>query len=203
MSVSLGIGAGPGELGAVSRSLLFSAVDRSRTKSTVNSLPRPVTQEHTQLLPDSSPKLQEEGRMPSENGDVPEAVTPTFGHPDPPSLVALDTHSMNLQWKAVQQLTPDPIQTTLPRCLLKYNLEMQRVGGLIAFSPVHLLLCVKLKASISSSTSPCRCLIHRPPTALRHPQKASGAAVTTALIPSYRYAPCHSVKVSWPGCACI
>ena len=48
---------------------------------------------------------------------------PTFSQLEAPLLVAVDTHSMNLQWTAVQQ-QPD---SAAPECTVSYSLEMQLV----------------------------------------------------------------------------
>ncbi|KAL0040936.1 hypothetical protein WJX79_010532 [Trebouxia sp. C0005] len=65
----------------------------------------------------------------SEEQVSPEYV-PTFSPASPPSLVAVDTTSMNLQWKAVAQTglsVSPPAGTDFPPCSIAYILQMQQV----------------------------------------------------------------------------
>ncbi len=66
---------------------------------------------------------------------LPEYI-PTFSQASPPSLVAVDTTSMNLQWKAVVQtgLSVSPPQgTDFPPCSIAYSLQMQQVSCYAVF----------------------------------------------------------------------
>ena len=70
-------------------------------------------------------------QTPAENEEEisPEYV-PTFSPASPPSLVAVDTTSMNLQWKAVAQTglsVSPPAGTDFPPCSIAYILQMQQV----------------------------------------------------------------------------
>ena len=61
--------------------------------------------------------------------EVDQRITPVFTRPDPPALVGLNSHSLELQWNTVQQLIPDPSgPPDTPRCELAYSLEMQLVS---------------------------------------------------------------------------
>ena len=51
-------------------------------------------------------------------------VPPSFTQLEPPTLVAVDTHSVNLQWTAAQQQTAQGA----PQCTLSYSLDMQLVS---------------------------------------------------------------------------
>jgi len=70
-------------------------------------------------------------QMPAENEDeIPPEYVPTFSPASPPSLVAVDTTSMNLQWKAVTQTglsVSPPAGTEFPPCSIAYILQMQQV----------------------------------------------------------------------------
>ena len=65
----------------------------------------------------------------TEEESLPEYV-PTFSPASPPSLIAVDTTSMNLQWKAVAQTglsVSPPAGTDFPPCSIAYILQMQQV----------------------------------------------------------------------------
>ena len=70
-------------------------------------------------------------QKPAETDDEsPPEYVPTFSPASPPSLVAVDTTSMNLQWKAIAQTglsASPPAGTDFPPCSIAYILQMQQV----------------------------------------------------------------------------
>ena len=70
-------------------------------------------------------------QKPAETDDEsPPEYVPTFSSASPPSLVAVDTTSMNLQWKAFAQTglsASPPAGTDFPPCSIAYILQMQQV----------------------------------------------------------------------------
>ena len=74
-----------------------------------------------------------ENQMPDKTeAETPPEYVPIFSQASPPSLVAVDTTSMNLQWKAVSQTglsVSPPAGTDFPPCSLAYSLQMQQVSS--------------------------------------------------------------------------
>ena len=71
--------------------------------------------------------------------ETPPEYVPTFSPASPPSLVAVDTTSMNLQWKAVAQTglsVSPPAGTDFPPCSIAYILQMQQVRYSTTFDRV-------------------------------------------------------------------
>ena len=137
MSVSLSISVVGSNTCDVSRALLsFEDIGRGRTDV------KALTRRAEGLNPSMLDGVSAEENM----AGAANQVTATFSHPDPPKLVALDTHSMNLQWRPVQQLTPNPeANPHLPLCRLEYSLETRLVRGQQCR---HWCLCVSCRCKI-------------------------------------------------------
>lgn len=107
----------------------FTAVKESSNPASSGTT-RPVKPAQVPDVRGKSDSKYKAANMEAGIADQDQGIVPAFSRPDPPSLVALDGYKMNLQWEAVQQLTPDPAEySAIQLCKLEYLVETHMVSS--------------------------------------------------------------------------
>ena len=82
------------------------------------------------FLNGQKPTVSDKEELEIEPEEAHPEYVPTFSQASPPSMVTVDTTSINLQWSAVTQtgLSASPPEgTDFPPCSIAYSLQMQQV----------------------------------------------------------------------------